>query len=245
MPRRTGYRPGSPCWVDCITPDLTGTGRFYTELFGWEYTTEGPGFQLARLGGEIIAGLGATPPGLPPVARWTVYLAAKDIDATSARIRELGGRIVMGPVPAGADGRLCLAVDPDGAPVGIWEGHHDEGVVLGDEEGAVCDFELRTPWPERAERFYGELFGCSVSGEGSRLSLDLDGTRLAWLTRAGSGEQPYWLPHFGAGTDALARSRALGATAPATPGDPGSGPGAVLLRDPWGAEFALTAVATP
>ncbi|WP_051927153.1 VOC family protein [Streptomyces durhamensis] len=237
MPRRTGYRPGSPCWVDCVTPDLDGTQRFYTELFGWQYTAEGPGYHLARLGGEIIGGTGAAPPGLPPVASWTVYLATKDIDATSAEVRRLGGRIVMGPVATGADGRLCLAVDPDGAPVGFWEGHHDVGVVLADEAGAVCDFELRTPRPERAERFYGGLFGCSVRGEGTGLSLELDGTRLARITRTPPGEQPYWLPHFGATPDAVARAHALGATAPAPNDDL---PAPVRLRDPWGAHFALT-----
>jgi predicted enzyme related to lactoylglutathione lyase len=236
MPRRTGYRPGSPCWVDCITPDLSGTRAFYAALFGWEFTEEGVGYQLVRLGGEIIGGLGAAPPGLPPAAMWTVYLATKDADATCAQVRELGGRTVMGPVAAGADGRLSLAVDPSGAPVGFWEGHHDVGVVLADEPGTVCGFELRTPWRERAETFYGGLFGCTVTGEAPSLSLELAGSPVARLTRIESGEQPYWLPHFGVldVADAVARACARGALlSHAGPGEPS------LLRDPWGARFAL------
>lgn len=198
------------------------------------------GYQLVRLGGEIIGGLGAAPPGMPPAAMWTVYLATKDADATCAQVRELGGRTVMGPVPAGADGRLSLAVDPSGAPVGFWEGHHDVGVVLADEPATVCGFELRTPWPQRAGEFYGELFGLDASGtdDAPSRSLDLEGVPVARLTRIPPGEQPHWLPHFGVTdvADAVARACADGAVLT----DAAPAPGApTLLRDPWGARFAL------
>jgi hypothetical protein len=65
----------------------------------------------------------------------------------------------MGPVPAGDDGRLCLAVDPSGAAVGFWEGGRDEGVVLVDEPGALCSCELQTTRQDLAEEFYQGLYG--------------------------------------------------------------------------------------
>ncbi len=132
----------------------------------------------------------------------------------------------MGPVAAGEDGRLFLAVDPSGAPVGFWEGHHNVGVVLADEAGAVCDFELRTPWPERAEQFYGGLFGYTLGApnrhetldlageQDPHETLDLGGVPQARLTRIGLGEHPHWLPHFGVpgAAEALDTSETLDAS---------------------------------
>ncbi|MEV4530852.1 VOC family protein [Streptosporangium sp. NPDC049304] len=160
MPRRTAYGPGTPCWVDHITVDLTGAKQFYGGLFGWEFTRENDrGYHLITLRGEIIGGLGPSPMGMAPGSSWNVYLASKDLDHTRTEVGRLGGRVVMGPVPAGEDGRLCLAVDPSGAAVGFWEGGRDEGVVLVDEPGALCACELHTARPDSAEEFYRGLYG--------------------------------------------------------------------------------------
>ncbi|MEU8204075.1 VOC family protein [Streptosporangium sp. NPDC049046] len=160
MPRRTAYGPGTPCWVDHITVDLTGAKQFYGGLFGWEFTRENDrGYHLITLRGEIIGGLGPSPMGMAPGSSWNVYLASKDLDHTRTEVGLLGGRVVMGPVPAGETGRLCLAVDPSGAAVGFWEGGRDEGVVLVDEPGALCACELHTARPDSAEEFYRGLYG--------------------------------------------------------------------------------------
>ncbi|MFF3916644.1 VOC family protein [Streptomyces sp. NPDC001852] len=241
MPLRTRYAVGTPCWVDCITPDLTGSQAFYTALLGWEFTAESSGYQLATLGGRIVAGFGGSPAGLPPSASWNVYLATKDADHTCVEVGRLGGRVVMSPVPAGDDGRLFLAVDPSGVVVGFWEGHRDEGVVLADEPGAVSGHELRVPDAVRAAGFYGELFGYRLATRDEHLELELDGSGQARVVESDQG-RPLWLPYFGATDPADAVRRALthGATVLRSgPGEP------TVLRDPWGAEFGLTAVTTP
>ncbi|MGW2701596.1 VOC family protein [Streptomyces sp. NPDC001340] len=241
MPLRTRYAAGTPCWVDCITPDLSASQAFYAALLGWEFTSERAGYHLATLGGRIVAGFGASPAGLPPNATWNVYLATKDADHTCGQVGALGGRVVMDPVPAGDDGRLFLAVDPSGVVVGFWEGHHDEGVVLADEPGAVSGHELRVPDAVRAARFYGELFGYRLVSQDERLELDLNGSAEARVLESDQG-RPLWLPYFGAAdpADGVRRALALGATVVRSgPGEP------TVLRDPWGAEFGLTAVTTP
>ncbi|MEV7180405.1 VOC family protein [Kitasatospora sp. NPDC093679] len=236
MPRRTRYSPGTPCWADCITPDLTGSQSFYAELFGWEYVPETPGYQLAVLRGEIVGGFGAAPTGTPPRAAWNVYLATKDAEHTCALVGLAGGRVVMPPVPAGDNGRLFLAVDPAGAAVGFWEGHRAEGVVVADEPGAVSGHELRVPDATRAAAFYGDLFGHRTApGEEE---LHLDGAPVARLTEGDAG-RPLWLPHFGTAdpADTARLAVELGAE-PVRPADGRPGLPA-LLRDPWGAEFGL------
>ncbi|WP_031075994.1 VOC family protein, partial [Streptomyces sp. NRRL WC-3742] len=165
MPRRTRSPHGTPCWVDCITPDLSGSRAFYSALLDWEFVTESPGYHLAVLRGRAVCGFGAAPAGLPPRAAWNVYLATDDADLTCERVWHQGGRVVMPPVPAGA-GRLLLAVDALGATVGFWEGERAVGGVLVDEPGALCGHELRVQAAGCAEAFYGELFGGLVGSGG-------------------------------------------------------------------------------
>jgi len=217
MPRRTVYPNGAPCWIDRVTADLTAAQRWYAALFGWEYTEEG-GNVTAHLGGEIVAGFGVAP---TPVEAWVVYLATKDLGATIAGAQSSGGRMTMAPAAVGEFGRLALAVDPAGAAVGFWEGHRPDGVVLADEPGAACRYELRVGDAAVAARFYGTLFGRETSA----------------LVTADGSAGPAWVVYFGtadlAGTVLRALSaggRIIGQNAD----------GSVVLRDWRGAVFGLT-----
>lgn len=146
MPRRTSYVDGTPCWIDHVGVDPTGAKDFYATLFGWEFRPEGGrGYHLVLLGGEIVGGLGPSPAGPRFGSAWTVYLAAKDLDAAGRRAERHGAHVVVAGVPAGGNGRLSLAVDPLGAAFGLWQGAHDEGVVVVDEAGALTGAALHTP----------------------------------------------------------------------------------------------------
>ncbi|MFF5114721.1 VOC family protein [Streptosporangium sp. NPDC000509] len=217
MPRRTAYGPGTPCWVDHITVDLTGAKQFYGGLFGWEFTRENDrGYHLITLRGEIIGGLGPSPMGMTPGSSWNVYLASKDLDHTRTEVGRLGGRVVMGPVPAGEDGRLCLAVDPSGAAVGFWEGGRDEGVVLVDEPGALCACELHTARPDSAEEFYRGLYGDVPA-------VIRSSSRTGWVPFFGIGDAENTESSGGSGSDE--GSAAEVSTGNAGDGETGQGTG--------------------
>ncbi len=217
MPRRAVYCNGSPCWIDRVTADLTAAQQWYAALFGWEYAEEA-GSITARLGGEIVAGFGAVP---IPLEAWTIYLATRNLGATLAAVENIGGRVTMAPVAVGEFGRLALAIDPAGAPVGFWEGHGPAGVVLADEPGSACRYELRVGAASVARQFYGALFGSGTAG----------------LVVSDESGRPTWLVYFGTADLAGTVLRALSAGARITrQNDDGS----VLLRDPRGAVFGLT-----
>ncbi|CAM5359001.1 hypothetical protein GCM10010329_39480 [Streptomyces spiroverticillatus] len=148
---------------------------------------------------------------------WTVYLAAKDLARVQRRAEEHGARFTVSGVPAGVNGRLSLGVDPQGAAFGLWEGHHDEGVVLVDEPGALVDAELHSSDTAAQEAFYQGVFDAPCAAEPHP------------VTR--------WVPVFGV-LDRTAfedRARAAGGRVLA------SG----LIGDPWGAVFGVrTAVAS-
>ena len=106
MPRRETYGQGSPCWVDYMAADPEGARDFYATLFGWTFDEpEEYGYRLARRAGEVVGGFGQVPPGRGLTATWNTYLAAKDADAVAARVKELGGAVVLGPLPAGGTAR--------------------------------------------------------------------------------------------------------------------------------------------
>ncbi len=174
---------------------------------------------------------------MTPGSSWNVYLASKDLDHTRTEVGVLGGRVVMGPVPAGEDGRLCLAVDPSGAAVGFWEGGRDEGVVLVDEPGALCACELHTARPDAAEEFYGGLYG--------DVPLVIrPSSRTGWVPFFGA-------PHIAENTEAAENTRTAEDTeAAADSGNTGGAAAALaagarplgsgLFADPLGAVFGLT-----
>ena len=36
MSEFTSHPPGTPCWVDLMSPDIDGSKSFYTAVFGWD-----------------------------------------------------------------------------------------------------------------------------------------------------------------------------------------------------------------
>ncbi|MFE9368357.1 VOC family protein [Streptomyces sp. NPDC006711] len=227
MPVRTTYAAGDPCWIDRISARPEAAEAFYAALFGWTYAEEG-GYRTARLAGELVAGFGSAP---GPLESWTVYLAAKDVDATAAVIAELGGRVVLGPVDAGPNGRLLLATDPAGTLTGCWQGARARGVVLADEAGAACGYELRVPDPSAVAGFYRGLGAHPTAGDGPGGSFRIVQDRSA---------PPHWLVYFGVDSPVASAGAAL--LAGARPVGPAAG-GRVVLRDAGGARFGLSAAA--
>jgi len=52
------------------------------------------------------------PAGMPSM--WGVYFAVDDADATAAKVTELGGAVMMGPMDI-EPGRFAVVADPSGA----------------------------------------------------------------------------------------------------------------------------------
>ncbi|MFI6923200.1 VOC family protein [Nonomuraea spiralis] len=218
MPIHEQYEPGEPCWVDYGALDPAGARAFYGELFGWTFREEA-GYSFVELGGQVVGGFGRVPAGLP--ASWNTYLAAQDVDAVAVRVKELGGSVVFGPMAAGADGRVLFAADSSGAAVGFWEGHRPAGIVLAGEPGTWCAHEL---W-SAAATFYRDLFGDRFG--------EPPGGGLAVRDRTGA--RPQWVTFFAVADRAASAATAVRLGATIAPGYPR----ATIVRDPWGALFAL------
>ena len=119
--------PGALCWNELGSPDLDGSAAFYGGLFGWT-TSPMEGSEMPYLvinnAGRSNGGIRPPmPPGTPPF--WMVYFATEDLDATLARVSELGGNVLMGNTDIGI-ARIAVAQDPQGAVFALYAGHLDD-----------------------------------------------------------------------------------------------------------------------
>src|SRR4051812_34769042 len=97
MAEQDRYIPGVPCWVDTTQPDPDAAVAFYGDLFGWTFEDIMPpgapgSYHVARLHGGDVAAIGA-----PGQAAWNTYVWVTDADATAAKVREAGGRVLEEP----------------------------------------------------------------------------------------------------------------------------------------------------
>jgi predicted enzyme related to lactoylglutathione lyase len=119
---------GALTWNDLAAPDLQDAGSFYSALFDWTIEpvpgTEMPYHVIKNSAGRNNGGIHPVmPPGTPP--RWEVYLGTNDIEASLARVDELGGRKLMGPMPAGP-GTIAVVQDPQGAVFTLYAGEFED-----------------------------------------------------------------------------------------------------------------------
>jgi uncharacterized protein len=115
--------PGALSWNELASPDLDAAAAFYRELFGWTITPfEGsPEPYLTIRNGEPNNGgmREPSPPDTPP--HWLVYFATEEIEAALARVGELGGATVAGPIDI-AMARIGIVADPQGAAFALYAG---------------------------------------------------------------------------------------------------------------------------
>lgn len=119
--------PGALSWNELGTPDLEGSAKFYGDLLGWTTTPmEGdqPYLVISTADGHSNGGIRPpAPPGAPPF--WLVYFATADIDASTARVGELGGNVLMAPMDIGI-ARIAVVQDPQGAVFALYSGALDD-----------------------------------------------------------------------------------------------------------------------
>jgi len=123
---------GDWIWAIYQSPDATSAAAFYQDLGGYEVVQDDPLGQaphfLLATGGYARASLVEIPAdrsGLRP--DWLYFVRVDKLRESLARVRELGGRVLMEPRPEVFDERLAVIEDPTGAPLGLLEWDEDRG----------------------------------------------------------------------------------------------------------------------
>lgn len=161
----TKYPDYTFSWIDISTPDPEAGKKFYCGLFGWDYKDEPAGdagvYTMFSLHGKSVAGLSGMPPGMPEgvPGYWTSYATTYDIEATAARVSDLGGTLVAPPFDVMDSGRMALIQDPTGAMSAMWEPKNHIGSSLVNQPNTFSWNELLTTDRHVAADFYKALYG--------------------------------------------------------------------------------------
>lgn len=122
--------PGCLGWNELQTRDPETATDFYSRLFDW--TVEPIEQDGEMVYATIKNSAGRTNGGVMPMTEdygdsssyWLPYFIVNSCDESVARIKELGGKVLAGPMEPGA-GRIAVARDPQGAVFAIFEGETD------------------------------------------------------------------------------------------------------------------------
>ncbi len=165
MPAFDSYSPGTPCWVDLMTPDVDGSKAFYQSVFGWEahdqFDDEGNRiYTQFQQGDNLIAGMGGQAPGMEGMpAIWNSYIAVEDVNATAAAVEAAGGQVMMPPMQVMDSGHMAIFSDPTGAAISVWQANQHKGADIANEPNTWSWNELISRDVDTAKDFYSQVFG--------------------------------------------------------------------------------------
>ncbi|MGQ0838120.1 VOC family protein [Actinokineospora sp.] len=119
-----GTKPvGKVVGFDLTVADADGVRDFYAAVVGWKPEGLDMGgyndYFMMGAGGTFEAGVCHARGGnadLPP--QWLAHVVVDDLDASLAKVVELGGSVVAGPKGEGND-RYCVIKDPAGAVISL------------------------------------------------------------------------------------------------------------------------------
>jgi uncharacterized protein len=248
----TADRQGGFVWYELMTTDMEAAKAFYGKVMGWaaqDASAPDMPYTLFIVGRASIAGMMNLPQDAGTIGEkpgWIGFIAVDDVDATAARIKELGGAVYVPPTEIPGISRFSVVADPEMAMFVVikWlRPRHDQPAVL-NVRGRVGWHELLAADSEKASAFYRELFGwqtADAGADGYRL-LSVGGQAIGGIyTKAPTVRVPFWLFYFNVGDIDAAAKRVKGVGGEIINGPTKVPDGSWILEcaDPQGAVFAL------
>ena len=192
-------------WHEVVTTDVAGAKAFYPPVLGFEAETypmpPAGDYTMWKASGESLGGVMPAPAGSPP--HWLPYVLVADCDASTAKVKELGGAVYAPPFDI-PPGRMSVVADPQGAAFALIAEKEPRPERTGPAPlGHVAWDELTTSDVEGAKRFYAALLGWTARGQdmgpfGTYWILERGGLQMGGLTPQKPGESgpAYWLVYF-------------------------------------------------
>ena len=75
------------------------------------------------IGGTPSIGMMPKPPGMPAhiPSYWMPYFQVTNVDASASKVKELGGKLMVGPQDIPDAGRFAIFSDPQGAVFAVFQ----------------------------------------------------------------------------------------------------------------------------
>ena len=119
--------PGALCWTELTTTDTKTAEKFYTQLFGWspKHAAAGAPMEYTEfsVGGTPSIGMMPKPPQMPASVPsfWMPYFQVTSADASASKAKDLGGKVMVGPLEIADAGRFAVVSDPQGAVFAVFQ----------------------------------------------------------------------------------------------------------------------------
>jgi len=110
--------------IELGTTDIAKAKSFYGALFDWKLKDEqmGPGmtYTMVNVGEGTGGGMMKHPvPGAP--SAWLPYVLVNDIEASTAKAKALGAKVMREVTPVMDQGFISIIIDPTGAALGLFQ----------------------------------------------------------------------------------------------------------------------------
>lgn len=250
---RTGYKQGTPSWVDLSTSDQDKAKSFYGSLFGWSWDDndmgDGSVYSMAQLKGKTAAAVFTqraeeVEHGIPP--HWTTYITVDDVDVTTAKVGAAGGKVMMPAFDVFDSGRMSVVSDPTGGVVAFWQPKAHIGAEIVNEPGAFAWNELITDDVNKAGKFFEAVLGVGVINQTDPFPytmISVDGAPVGGMMAKSPEMGPMptvWIVYFAVddADSTAAKAASLGGKIMVPPMDTPVGRFAGIV-DPQGAMFSL------
>ena len=118
--------PGALVWNELQSPDLDASAAFYGDLFGWQvepFSGMQERYLSIRNAGANNGGMRDLTPPSPP--SWLVYFGVEDVEQALAKVGELGGAKLAGPIDIQI-AKIAVVADPQGAVFALYAGDLEE-----------------------------------------------------------------------------------------------------------------------
>jgi predicted enzyme related to lactoylglutathione lyase len=161
-------------WRETMTQDVEKTKAFYGGLFGWKFES----MTMAEMGTYTIIKNGETgiggmmllgpdkvmPNGQRVPTHWAAYVAVKDVDASIASAKKLGGGSHWGPMDVPDVGRMAGIMGFDHAALAVMAPTGpDQERQVPPPVGSFCWETLTTTDMDRAKTFWTTVCGWQAS----------------------------------------------------------------------------------
>lgn len=241
-------------WYELMTTDVAAAKAFYTGVVGWsteDMPMPGMTYTLLRMGQAQVGGLMAVPKeardaGMRPC--WVGYVGVDDADRAAAKVKQIGGKVLMEPTDIPNVGRFAAVTDPQGATLNLFKPSQPGQRGVSAEPGQVGWHELHTTdWP-KAFGFYTDMFGwlkgdsVDMGAMGTYQLFTIKGTPSGAMFNSPAAQGArFWLYYFNVGNidDAVKRVGQGGGKIMQGPMQVPGDRWVAQAADPQGAAFAL------
>lgn len=247
---------GRILWHDLQTPDPDKATDFYGKVLGWTYETSGQGdhaYHHIHDGQSQTGGIMKLDSSHDVPAHWLAYVGVTDLEASVEQVTQLGGKLVVGPMPIPGTGRFAIVQDPFGATFAllVLEQYTPErqGFPL---PGQFCWYTILTPDINASLEFYSAIFGWTAQtmemAPGVSQAIMVRGQeQIADVSPTDAHTPPCWLLSVVARDldKDFAHAMSLGAQALMPPSPLGNFGRLAIVNDPTGATLCFFAGNSP